>query len=188
MLTLFASKSINSIFGKRYHQTAVNWICTFNLFAALYFSFIHQKGPPELSRIWRREYCDQNSPDKTINPKLAFLGVCHALPGEYSRYCTNGKHLNVEQLECPPSLDQSEFLTHPASQSESRTVKNFEKDPRHVLDDFLHSDFDEICIFDSDLSRDLENIFENHDWNRNRKIFHSHFSDQGQWIYCFNKT
>jgi len=189
VLTLFASKSINSIFGKRHYQTAVNWICTFNLFVAFYFSFVHQKGPIELSRIWRREYCDRIRPDQTTNEKLVFLGVCHALPGEYSRYCSNGRHLNVEQLECLPSLDQSEFLTRPINQSESgRTVKEFQKDSRRVLDDFIHSEFDEICLFDFDLSRDLENIFENHDWIRTRKIFHSHFSDQGKWIYCFSSN
>ena len=107
----------------------------------------------------------------------------------YSRYCTNGRHLNVEQLECLPSLDQSEFLTRPVNQSESRrTVKEFKKDPRRILDDFLHSDFDEVCLFDFDTSPELENIFENHDWVKNRKIFHSHFSDQGQWIYCYQPS
>ena len=50
ILTLFAAKSINTVFGKVYHQKAVNWIISVNLLAIVYFSLIHQRGPVEVSR------------------------------------------------------------------------------------------------------------------------------------------
>ena len=50
ILTLFAAKSINTVFGKAHYQKALNWIISANLLAIVYFSLIHQRGPVEVSR------------------------------------------------------------------------------------------------------------------------------------------
>jgi len=76
ILTLFAAKAINSIFGKRHHQRVINCIISLNVLAIVYFSLIHQRGPVQLSRYMRRTYCGTAQ-------SFIFVGPCHVLPGEY---------------------------------------------------------------------------------------------------------
>ena len=79
-------------------------------------------------------------------------------------------------------MPQSDFLSHFDSTNE---VSDFEANPKQFLDDILHEDDpDGILLFDTG----FDTILQSHDYTLKEKFFHSHFSDQGQFIYLFTRN
>ena len=77
-----------------------------------------------------------------------------------------------------PNLPKSDFLFDFDPTNE---VSDFEANSKQFLDDVLHEEPDGILIFESD----FDTIFQSHDYTLKEKFFHSHVSDQGNFIYFY---
>ena len=126
-----------------------------------------------MSRYLRRNYCGTKK-------NFVFVGPCHVLPGEYSRQCIDGSHLDIRQLTCQPNLPTKDFLHDFVKTNE---VTEFDKNPKAFLDDILHDNYYGVLMFDNQ----FDEIMEMHDYKLKEKFFHSHFSDQGQFIYLYTQ-
>ena len=63
-------------------------------------------------------------------------------------------------------------------------MSDFDANPKQFLDDILHEDPDGVLLFDAD----FDTILESHDYTLKEKFFHSHFSDQGKFIYFYTRN
>jgi len=132
-----------------------------NLMIAVYLLMVHQRGPADLARHLRVELC--SDPE---GASIRFYGPCHVMPGEYSRFCLKGNHLDLAQLECPPPFSGD-------SKNAKTEVDLFHEDP----EDFLYRDLSRkkheyIAFFDkheSKLARTLHEL----EYFHIKSFFHS---------------
>ncbi|CBY18757.1 unnamed protein product [Oikopleura dioica] len=158
ILTILGAKAAARVF-----QT--EWIkklyIAVNFMIAVYLSMVHQRGPADLARYLRVELCSNAE-----GASIRFFGPCHVMPGEYSRFCLKGNHLDLVQLECPPPI--------PGISENSKTeVDLFHEDP----EDFLYKDlsrkkYEYLAFFDKHESK-LERTLLELEYFQIKSFFHS---------------
>jgi len=143
-----------------------------NSIAALYMALVHQRGPTDLLSLIQRDFCDSEK-------SFTFYGPCHIIPGEYSRYCASGSHLNIRQLKCDRLYKKMDT-----------EVDIFHRDPsRFVGADFAQKTPDFAIFFDGH-SASLAPVLEAWNFTFYEKIFHAHFpnDDQTENILVYNRA
>ena len=146
-----------------------------NILLAAYFSLVHQRAPGDLMRYFRSDHC--RDPDFSA----VFFGPCHFIPGEYSGFCRNGRHLDIRQLSCPPPLNNSQNFDHEVAQ--------FYKNPEHFVKKELEKleKLPKFISFFDIHEHILDRAMASYGYELDRKFFHSHFypPDQGSSILLY---
>ena len=165
----FCAAPVLAKLSKKVH----NLIAGVNIAVAILFSFSHQRGPVDLMRHLRTEFCLQNIRGR-------FYGPCHVLPGEYSRFCLNGHHLNISQLTCDPPLSGN--LKIPETDL-------FYKNPADFISkDIQDNDPDTVIFFDK-FDENFGIILQENGFQFHDKVFHSYFplDDQSKFIMIYRR-
>ena len=89
--------------------------------------------------------------------------------------------MNIKQLTCQPPLPVADFIGEFAPTNE---VDEFRSNPKQFLDDVLHDGYDGIMMFDDEYG----DIIRQHGYRVEQRFFHSHVSDQGQFITLYTKV
>ena len=143
---------------------------------AFYFSFVHQRAAGDIMRYFRSNYC--RDPDFSA----VFYGPCHFIPGEYSRFCRNGRHLEVRQLSCPPPLNQNSHFEHEVAQ--------FYKNPKKFVEtDLARLKILPKYVFIFDFHQEtLSQVLTTYGYEIVQNFFQSHFypADQSSSIVLYS--
>jgi len=139
-------------------------VASANVFLALYFSLVHQRGAGDVSRLFRTEFC----PRENWAYSATFYGPCHVMPGAYSTFCRSGAHFQLRQLECPPPLD--------GKADESAIF--FDAPLEFVNSDLSSKPRPDFIIVFEHFEKTFSKLFERFGYSLYKKVFHCHLPNQ----------